>query len=1593
MKTYRSALLLLAVLLGNAPQGGQAAAINLATSPLYIGGNVSPLTMLDLSRDHQLSYKAYNDFTDLDQDGVIETTYKHSINYYGYFDSYKCYSYSSGMFVPQLVSMNKYCSGQWSGNFLNWVTMSRIDVVRKLLYGGMRSTDTAAQTVLERAYITTDARAWAKYYNGSDIAQLTTFNPPTTTTTIAATIDKNKTQAIPAAGDTTFQFSSAPSGISLGDQIKLAIDSSNYVIGVVNDIQNNGKDIIIRVSAKGISGSGSAENWTIQNLSSTGISFCNLTAGSTSGTNQYSDTNTNPPLMRVAQGNYALWNANERWQCYWYEQKNNTQAGFGGTRSNGNQAPLSGLNASAENPSQTTKGLGTGSALGQYIVRVEVCDPALLGNEKCKKYPSNNYKPIGLLQVYGDSDLMKFGLITGSYTKNLSGGVLRKNLASITDEINVTTDGTFKTPPSSGSIINTLNKLRVYGYDYNTGYYNDHDQCPWQLTSFTEGNCTSWGNPVSEIYLESLRYLAGKTANSSFNVTGNDKISGLISATWSNPLDTNNYCAPLSVLIFNASVSSYDDDQMVSPYNDFGIDAVAQTKLIGDQEGITGNSWFVGNNGTSNDGLCTAKTISNLGSVSGLCPEAPTLHGSYLMAGLAYDAHINKIRSDLTVPSQDLKSLKVDTYGVALATNVPKIQIPVPAHTGQFVTILPAYRLDLSSNGSGPFGAGTLVDFKVVAQDLAEGTGTFYVNWEDSQQGGDYDQDVWGIISYQISGNTITVTTDAISASTVNGQGFGYIISGTTNDGPHFHSGILAFDYNDPTNVTVKDGDGNTLNGGTFINTTGGCKDCQVDNPPTSVTYTLGSSSADLLKDPLWYAAKWGGFKENPDNANNLPDLVAEWDSKTAAGTAGSDGIPDNYFYVINPGALEDSLNKAFVAILESSSASSVATNSSSLNTGTRLYQARFNSQNWSGQLLSYQLNNTTGQIIQPPVWDAGQIINTQSPSTRQIITYDRDTAGGMAFTWSAINGLTDKTQRDALNAGNPGDSRGVDRVAYLRGDATNEGFAATNFRQRPTSKLGDIVNSNPWYVGAPQAGYPDPAYQSFRTTYLGRTPHVYVGANDGMLHGFNANTGNEVIGYVPGKVYTNLSKLTDQNFSHRYFVDGSPMVGDAQVGGGWKSVLVGGLNAGGQGYYALDVTDPTQFSESNAANLVLWEFTDKDDPDLGYTYNQPMPISDQVPDAAQIRKMKNDKWAVIVGNGYNNSKAETGEIVCTASSTPTGCTTSLTGHAVLYILFLQGPASGTWTPGTNFIKIDTGAGSLSSPNGLATPLPVDIDGDDVVDYVYAGDLQGNLWKFNLTDSNPANWTVALSGSPLFTAKDASNNVQPITSAPVVTPHPNGGFMIDFGTGKYLEGADIDPSNFPYKTQTLYGIWDKGDGTTVAGSTLVQQTVIGTVNNNGTTYRLTSQNPIDWIAQKGWYLDLPTSGERVAYNPLLRFGRFVAVTLIPSNSPCEFGGTSWLMELDYLTGSRLATSPVDVNGDTKFSEADLVTISTESGGQKGAVSGIPLTIGITPTPTIISNCAGGECKEFSGTSNATQTVTESVPLGVKGRINWIELTQ
>ncbi|HMB74619.1 MAG TPA: PilC/PilY family type IV pilus protein, partial [Gammaproteobacteria bacterium] len=399
-------------------------------------------------------------------------------------------------------------------------------------------------------------------------------------------------------------------------------------------------------------------------------------------------------------------------------------------------------------------------------------------------------------------------------------------------------------------------------------------------------------------------------------------------------------------------------------------------------------------------------------------------------------------------------------------------------------------------------------------------------------------------------------------------------------------------------------------------------------------------------------------------------------------------------------------------------SASAIATNSTSLDAGTLLFQARFRGDVRTGQLVAYDL--TTEGSAGAAQWDAAAVLPPRA--ARNILTRDGTVPGG---------------------------GGGID---FLRDD----------LRESKRSALGDIGHSDPQYVGALNFGYESlpigtpgrTSYRAFVQSKLdsdGRAlkPMLYVGANDGMLHGFDAETGVEQFAYVPSTLIPKLNEPMEADDAHRYFVDGHLTVGDAYIdaggGAGWVSVLVGTTGAGGRTVFALDVSDPHSVRGSN----VLWEFTD---PDLGLTTGEPT-----------IARMADGTWAAVFGNGYNSDRH----------------------RAVLFVVRLE--------DGVLLRKIDTGIGAPGSPNGLATPSLL-ADGTRTIQTMFAGDLQGNLWAFDVSARAAPAWKSKYHAgpdpAPLFTARDPSGNVQPITVPIDIGSHPDGGYMLYFGTGRYLEAND-----------------------------------------------------------------------------------------------------------------------------------------------------------------------------------------------------------
>lgn len=599
------------------------------------------------------------------------------------------------------------------------------------------------------------------------------------------------------------------------------------------------------------------------------------------------------------------------------------------------------------------------------------------------------------------------------------------------------------------------------------------------------------------------------------------------------------------------------------------------------------------------------------------------------------------------------------------------------------------------------------------------------------------------------------------------------------------------------------------------------------------------------------------------------------------------------------------------------SSATSAATSSAVLQTETLLYTAGFRSGDWSGQLTARNVNpdGSVGTLA----WDAEHRLSLRAPSSRNIVTRRNDTGVAVAFTFAGLS----PAQQAALNHGPSGtnDGLGPERVAWLRGDESG------SFRDRSETTprlLGDIINSNP----------------KFNDGVL------YVGANDGMLHAFDADTGDELFAYIPstlltpqgGDSHAPLSELMDPDYAHRYFVDGTPSVLDLSFAGIAQTVLVGSMGAGGRTIFALDVTNPASFGPGN----VMWEFSH---PELGYNVGPPA-----------IVQLNNGDLAAVFGNGYN----------------------SQSNRAMLFVVNL--------TNGNLIQTIDTGEGSAGSPNGLAAPVATDWPVSNLkVNRVYAGDLHGNLWRFNMGGA-PSTWNDAGNVSALFAARSAGGVAQPITASPVVALNPanNNEVVVAFGTGSYFRTSDQNVQG-----QTLYGILDTKTGeNNVARADLLAQTITSTtytVGEDTIGVRIVSENEFDPTFHKGWLVDLPEAGERVITEatfpsgPTQRRVRFS--TLIPDEDPCGTGRRGYLMDLDLVAGGRVQYSVFDLNRDGSYDEGDMIG--------DAPVSGVAWGQGERPTLLTPAD-QSGDPPEFlyTGEGEYVKGLGEE---GIGGRQSWQQL--
>ncbi|MDR1424027.1 MAG: hypothetical protein LBI92_05425 [Azoarcus sp.] len=742
-------------------------------------------------------------------------------------------------------------------------------------------------------------------------------------------------------------------------------------------------------------------------------------------------------------------------------------------------------------------------------------------------------------------------------------------------------------------------------------------------------------------------------------------------------------------------------------------------------------------------------------------------------------------------------------------------------------------------------------------------------------------------------------------------------------------------------------------------------------------TYTIGLGVApDVVKQT-----------PTPGYVDIWTALATEKNANTSTALAPNPGWPNASSYQIddlvhaavnghggtatagNPDEFVKAMKEFIDQIRGTSPVAPLSATSGSLRSVSFLFEATYNV-DWTGALSGYWLCqnpsveskagcNKEGDIVKPAVWKAA----IPGKDARKIYLCGNTTTAACAST------LTDKaTVPTPLKTGYAPTNSPITALQWER--------LRANFG-RDEHTFGDIINSGPLFVGNEDFGYglassltsaERDAYNARANNYRDhpRQPMIYVGANDGMLHAFkapashaNIGDGAEVFAYIPNAVFPYLPKLFDPEYQHRYFVDGSPRAADINRGTGstpnWHTVLVGSTGAGGNGYFALDIENPNN-------PTALWDITPSVPgfTNLGATLGQ-----------ATLARLQNGTWVAIFGNGYNSAD----------------------NKAHLYIVNAQ---NGTLIAGMDIVA--NNSADNDAPNGLSTPLVIDKDGDGSADTVYAGDMLGNLWKFDLKKNE---------AKVLFKARGPANAVQPIYARPEAISSPKGnGVLVLFGTGKFFEkGTKNTPRDDLSDTsvQTFYGVLDDDSTVGLSRTQLVAQKIFETASGIGnydkSELRYLSDNKVDYNSDFGFYIDLlignKKEGERVTFSPMLLTDRIIFSTLVPDatpENPCATSGTyGWFYTIT-LTGAQPDASVFDLNGDGKFDALD------ESGSQvvsglKGVQPGFTIQVGGASTTGdgSLGYLYGISSPSNDGADNKDNAAFQLDASEGKGRESWLQL--
>ena len=1493
--------------------------VNIAQTPLLALKPAPGLVMLTMSRDHRLFYAAYNDTSDVDGDGVVDVGFKPNILYYGNFVSDRCYDYvsSGASFVFRPVAMaipisadplasdggcKQGASKYWHGNWLNWAATSRIDALRRVLYGGYRQVDSAttavapsnSSTVLQAAYIPKDSHVWGKEYRPTrdkyKIDQYTPLNPPSNLLT------------------------------------------KQHLFVVVKD--------------------GAGNNYG--NFLTTAYA----------------------PVLRY------ITDADQTTERIWTWASADVAQGIG------------------SNPANFVKGGGRNSvAATDRVLRVEACAP--LGGVReagCVGYPVGSatptvWKPTGVLHDYSTSDTLKFGLITGSYQNNYSGGVLRQNVRSFKDEIDPATGrfglytsatNTFA-PADTTGIARTIDRLAINGWtgsQYDCGYKTDGNR--------PEGACKSWGAPVAEMMYEGLRYFSGKPlATSAYDhgvsaATSADRVMGFSAPpAWLNPYRAkadggSPICSRPVQMVIADPLTSFDSDQLPTtqflPTGGFGntlgtsdltgLNVSTEADAIWNAEGLGTRNVYVGQSGALYDGNPTAKSASGFSQIIGHAPDETQSRGGYFSAGVARFGHVTGIPTGAptgyptVVPAPSIPQ-KVDTISLALGSLTPTIEFTTAA--GGKVSIVPlskavangginkapgAYQATGAITGfyfadfgttpaTPPVGAvscavengncvvpsgstamvyygktasfnyklhvsGTIPCNNATFGDPLVGTAkaclyvldsvppapgaptsvSAIVNFSDSDQGTDNETDAQVRYDISLNGTTLTVKLTQLDPSPGGIQSnSGYVISGTTNDGLYLDTRSSAGGpqvyYLDTLAGQSPKSISSPLNG-SLLPTFNAAM-----TPVTrtfTTTLTPSSPGGFIPHDTLWYAAKYGG----PADGSGVPLL-------------NSKGDPLNYFKVTNPAALPEQMGKAFrsaASLAAVASTSVVGVGQRSLGTAA-IYQANYDSLTWSSRLYAFSVKND-GTVSDTTLWEASTKLGAPAARTKLFLGRGGNSAP-LALTTGRFNDIGYLTVAEQADFGD------ATTFEYLLGDKSNEERKGGKLRNRGTtgaaefgSVLGDIVNSDPQIISYKDYGYGagDSSYASFLATLT--TESLAVGSNDGFFHIFDATPltsgGGELFGFMPQAARTNVKDLALPTYSHRYFVDGSIGQGHAKMAVpddasvAWRTIVVAAGGGGAKAVFAVNASSQTYSSQK-----VLWEVNANISADVAATLGNVM-------GRPAIGKLANGTWVAIFGNGYN----------------------STTGAASLYVVNLQ--------TGAIIRRLVTDDSTIGNGLGSTEIVKITTGNKDTIEFVYGADYKGNIWRFKLGASDPNTWNA---GALIYSTPTTTPNVRRVTAelkvGPAVVGSGVAGFsginttlggknMVYFGTGTYLNGNDA----LSQEVQALYGIYDDTTSTSSVTPAVIESALVpltlAMASATADTRQSSDATPAWYTTpgKKGWVLALTGTnvqlGERVIAPPVRytvsgnKVDAFLFTSIVPGTDDCVAGVDAWITGIDAMSG-------------------------------------------------------------------------------------------